>query len=289
MAARARRFGWVAWLAVTGLGLVLACLPDLPGATLCPPSATSESCVGAAVGPGGALGNGPGGNGPPSLGGAGPGGGPVGAGQVGGVAGACLSSAVLGCVSRQRGGCSCDRARECPSDTRACWPSGDCPPQVRNTVADARCFGAPYENVSPGLGPAECQCGCAGCAAVCDSIGPVLGAAASLASTDGGLASTPGSLAVSLAGLGLPANGRLGVYVRARGHGSLSFQFPPGATAVAPGPAQIDGDQGFVEVVALPSGLPASGASSPLPDELEVGALAPNGIEVDCVIPLVVP
>lgn len=131
----------------------------------------------------------------------------------------------MACLSGPRD-CTCT-AGECPEPREACFPPGDCPAEVRQHAADASCLRLEPVDFGGGL-PSEflCLCGCPGCAAVCDGKGPVMGVAA-----DGSTYASPAFL-VDLSHV-MPAQGRLGIYLRVRGLSNagvvLARQAPDGS------------------------------------------------------------
>lgn len=119
------------------------------------------------------------------------------------------------CLAGPRASCACG-ADECPATGSACYPEGDCPPEVIEAAGpDARCIRFAPEDFGFGIVPdaTQCMCGCARCASVCDGQGPVIGV----------LADQNPTYAAPAMNLGrhLPDEGRLGLYVRARGVSNL--------------------------------------------------------------------
>lgn len=170
---------WVACGAVAAF--VIGCLDDLPEAVECPPEAVypGENCVSA----------------------------------LGDVAPGCLDSGQVACLAGPRSSCTCI-ADECPASESACYPAGDCPAEVAEVGELAggapSCVHLAPGDIGSGL-PSEyqCLCGCGGCMAACDGKGPVLGV-----SNDGNVGFAP--ITIDLAGH-MPASGRIGVFVRERG------------------------------------------------------------------------
>lgn len=183
---RARRVQVVsaAVLAAVGGVSVVACLDDLPEPKVCPPAPVNEA-----------------GDYTPLFSVTTPG---------------CLSDrpdglALQSVLAGPRESCAC-ADDECPSSASACYPEGDCPPEVIAAAGpDAKCIRLDPEDFGFGQSDAsQCICGCARCASVCDGRGPVVGM---LATDMTPLTTWP---SVSLA-RHLPSRGKIGVYVRARG------------------------------------------------------------------------
>lgn len=164
--------------AVCALGLVVGgCLDDLPEALVCPPEPVypGDSCA-------------------PALTGAAPG---------------CFTPEQMACLSGPRTSCTCI-ADECPAPEEACYPEGDCPVEVRSAAEGAACVRLAPRDFGGGL-PSEsmCLCGCAGCMAVCDGKGPVLGV-----QNDGNVMFAPVGIDIASS---MPDAGSLGVFLRERG------------------------------------------------------------------------
>ncbi|MBI4701864.1 MAG: hypothetical protein HY744_12050 [Deltaproteobacteria bacterium] len=249
--------------------VVAGCFEDLPAPTECPPPArhVAQDCTAALEDP------------------------PAG----------CLSQERMSCLAGSRSTCTCV-VGECPQPEAACYPDGDCPARVVQGVgAAARCrrlrpdqFGAGYSSEQ------LCLCGCAGCAAVCDGTGPVMGVHATQ--------SHPApALLVDLSGR-MPDSGRLGIYLRLRGLASFVLVVVAGTTE--PGELathvrwyypvltplgtsfteHVIFDDDFVGVEAYSWSLPA--------DRPTVIGLMPQGkpdesalalFELDCILPFVLP
>lgn len=126
----------------------------------------------------------------------------------------CFSHEGVACLTGKRASCACV-ADECPAPAVACYPDGDCPAAVDVAVPGATCTVLDVQNIGAGIAEEfMCMCGCAGCAAVCDGRGPVVG----LFSPDG--SSAPG-LVIDL-GNEVPDQGKLGLYLRVRGAAFVS-------------------------------------------------------------------
>lgn len=172
-----RGAGLVASMAASA-ALAAGCLDDLPEPLVCPPEPAyaGESCA-------------------PLLE-------EVGLG--------CLLPEQMACLTGPRESCTCI-ADECPTPEQACYPEGDCPAEVKEAArGEAECLHLSPKEIGGGL-PSEfqCLCGCAGCLAVCDGRGPVLGVA-----NDGSFEVAPVVIDVAAR---MPEEGRLGVFMRARG------------------------------------------------------------------------
>lgn len=166
------------------LSVVPACLDDLPEAKVCPPKVVNEA-----------------GDYAPIF-------------QV--TAPGCLNDrpealSLESILAGPRESCACAED-ECPSNASACYPEGDCPPEVIAAAGErAKCIRLDPEDFGIGQPDAsQCVCGCARCASVCDGQGPVVGM---IATDTTPLTQWP---AISLA-RHLPPSGKIGVYVRARG------------------------------------------------------------------------
>lgn len=174
--AAARALAIVGAVAVLSVGT--GCLDDLPEPLACPPEPVypGDNCV-------------------PALNGAAPG---------------CFTPAQMACLSGPRESCTCI-ADECPAPEETCYPDGDCPAPVAGAAdGPATCLRLEPKDFGGGL-PSEvqCLCGCAGCMAVCDGKGPVLGAF-----NDGSGSVVPIGIEI---GAHMPNSGKLGVFMRERG------------------------------------------------------------------------
>jgi hypothetical protein len=251
----------------------LCCLDDLPPPTVCPPEAAHEAkdCL-TPLEPVYAV--------PPQ---------PFG----------CLTQDQQQCLTGRRSSCTC-QLDDCPSgEEAACYPEGNCPPAVIDEAgADAECIRLDPRDLGVGLpSEAQCLCGCFGCAAVCDGVGPVFGIW-----TDGTL--EYGFPQIDI-GPHMPSSGRLGVYVRLRGLANAALAvFTDDGVAPAPDLATyyyvlspidtefrelIFYDQTFFEVPAYEWETEAMKPT--------LLALIPGGttdapgltlVEIDCVVPFVV-
>ncbi len=168
----------LAALAISG-GLASACLSDLQEPTQCPPEpqVAAGDCMDAISNP------------------------PVG----------CFSPERMGCLTGGRSDCKCI-SDECPEPEHACFPPGDCPPEVSDKVSSkAACKRLEPADIGlPWVGSMnQCLCGCLGCAAVCDGRGPVMGV------RTGGKFFAP-AIVIDVADR-MPSSGRLGIYLRVRG------------------------------------------------------------------------
>jgi hypothetical protein len=110
------------------------------------------------------------------------------------------------------------------------------------------------------------------CASLCDGFGPIIGAGPA------------GALTINLPAL--PAQGpqgRVGILLRARGtadvHGTFSLE-PSSSPQMS---ARLASDEDFAEVLLAPEVSPGPG----VPRALNIFSTAP--IEVDCVVPYLVP
>jgi hypothetical protein len=111
--------------------------------------------------------------------------------------------------------CSC-LSGACPVTEEACFPPPDCPAAVRERHPDAACIRLEPSHIGLGLSSeAQCLCGCAGCAAVCDGRGPVLGVL-----DDGALDYVPPIFEI---GDQLPERGTFGIYLRVRGVANMGI------------------------------------------------------------------
>jgi hypothetical protein len=164
-----------------------ACLEDLPPATECPPGATHAAgdCTSVFMNP------------QPN----------------------CITSRpdavdVFSCFTGARDSCECG-ADECSSNADACYPSGDCPPEVVAAAGkNVKCIRLDPEDFDLAGDIPQCICGCASCASVCDGHGPVIGV------VDVGQADYTYP-AIDLR-KHMPSSGKIGFYVRARGVANVS-------------------------------------------------------------------
>jgi hypothetical protein len=122
---------------------------------------------------------------------------------------------IFECLAGPRTSCDCGM-NECDTSVNACYPTGDCPPEVRSAAGDnAECLRLGEDDFKfPGVPQIiQCICGCTACATVCDGKGPVVGL------LDVGDMSFA-ALSVRL-DEHMPERGKVGVYVRARGLSNL--------------------------------------------------------------------
>jgi hypothetical protein len=128
----------------------------------------------------------------------------------------------VACLAGKRKSCDC-QPDECPVAPDACYPPGDCPPEVVKEVgSEAKCMRlapADFSNFWPQI--YNCECGCIGCAAVCDGFGPVIGV------WDDGQANLHGLPIINIK-RHMPKSGRFGVYIRARGLSNAGIAVVPG-------------------------------------------------------------
>ncbi|MBS2015589.1 MAG: hypothetical protein JST00_22065 [Deltaproteobacteria bacterium] len=259
-----------------------ACLTTLPEATLCEgsrpiahpycaPALTAEPLPPASTSA-------------PPVGGPGePDGGAKNSGGPGGPAVACSVTSDT-CLRAQREGCGCTAAAECVRATSTCFPPPDCPESVRASVSSPQCLEADvtFSSVTvanPRRGEpisGACACGCASCAATCDGKGPVLG----------------GGEAMRIGVEALPNTGRIGFMARVRGVGIVTATLR-GTTGQPLGPPFVITGPGSSFADLLPRGSSGltyawtSDAGRPVAIELAVGANAQ--LEIDCVVPFLVP
>ncbi|MEJ7732254.1 MAG: hypothetical protein WKG00_23990 [Polyangiaceae bacterium] len=127
--------------------------------------------------------------------------------------------------------CAC-LSGTCPVPEDACFPPPDCPAAVRERHPEAQCIRLAPSEIGLGLSnETQCMCGCAGCAAVCDGRGPVIGVL-----DDGELNYLPPFLEV---GNQLPARGTFGIYLRVRGVANMGIGLLAG---------NIDAQQGIFDI-----------------------------------------
>jgi hypothetical protein len=120
----------------------------------------------------------------------------------------------VACLTGPRDTCRCTSS-DCPVRNTACYPDGDCPATVTERAASAVCKRLAPEDI--GLDqPSEtmCLCGCAGCAAVCDGVGPVMGIF-----TGSGVEKFPVLFDIKSK---MPDRGTFGMYLRVRGLANVS-------------------------------------------------------------------
>lgn len=181
------------------------------------------------------------------------------------------SLATSACLVAERGGCTCEAAGECLRTAEDCHPPPDCPPEIRDAVPGARCLGT---RASFGPSPNACTCGCASCASACDGRGPIFGARQ--------------TLRVTLEDM--PSTGKLGVYVRARGIGAFGTIIV-GATPTPIAPIPAGGAAGnfrdlFPAGVSTPAHAWSAGQA---PRAVDLAVQDPAELEIDCVVPFLVP
>ena len=206
----------------------------------------------------------------------------------------------LGCYRGKRD-CACGSG-ECKVDADACYPPGDCPTAVRERFPSAECVRLSADDVGPELDEAEqCLCGCEDCITVCDGKGPVWSQVEIEKQFGEGVVDPKGFLWLSISRL-MPASGRLGVYVRARGR---SFEFgevqASDSYLLAFPQEQLGGDPRLIEL--LPRDMSDRFEELVLPERSEyawtsnddrpgsivIGAAvnATTIVEIDCIVPFV--
>ena len=205
------------------------------------------------------------------------------------------------CLTGPRATCRCT-SKDCPPKAGACNPDGDCPKAVRDEAPEASCKRLLPEAVGADL-PTDsmCMCMCAGCAAVCDGVGPVIGV-----STEKDVQPAP---VLFEFGDRMPASGRLGLYMRIRGLANTRVVLFKGPTAkldelqVIPDPSYVTlnelGNE-FVEQILFSDEFlgvhaytwktaadkPTAAAVFPTIDQDGPGLAL---FELDCLVPFVVP
>jgi hypothetical protein len=209
------------------------------------------------------------------------------------------------------GGCAC-AADECldADDSDACFPDDDCPPQVTELYPNATCKQLSADDIGPQLTETDqCLCGCERCMQVCDGRGPVWNQLEFIGPM--GNPTDPKGVLLFDVRRHMPAKGTLGLYIRARGlasdvrtpeqKGANAPLSPPYVAIVAAEggdavgwdtlPAEID--ERFEELV-----LPRSVAEPYTwdSDDQRPGLLyfipgmnTATTIEIDCIIPFIIP
>ena len=219
----------------------------------------------------------------------------------------CFPESEMQCLTGERQSCGC-QPDECPSSEASCYPPGDCPAAVQQRHAAASCLTLEPEDLRPLLPrSSRCVCGCEECLARCDGFGPVFGVR-----TDGTL--DLGDFLVPMAQVGaeLPEAGRLGVYLRMRGLGSVLVmplrgdpEIPSSLTALHhPNGDQVvylvvnQGGKEFVEYVLFDQSFVdldayswTEQAAKPELIALSVDDTPPRSalFEIDCLVPFFLP
>jgi hypothetical protein len=207
----------------------------------------------------------------------------------------CISPNVSSCLTGPRPSCEC-HSSECPDDPAACYPPGDCPPEVVRSVGAGRkitCIRVAEVDLKSMLAPLgnDCVCGCSACASVCDGVGPVIAFVSPQANPP-----MPGPPALFVDNLAayVPSSGQIGLYVRARGMpGSLALgvALPDGGGLGTP----INGGSGDFSDTVLwdaqksPTWTNSAGAPNSIAvvvNELPMPTFAV--LEIDCIVPFVV-
>jgi hypothetical protein len=218
----------------------------------------------------------------------------------------CLPPKQHACYAGPRTSCACQEG-ECGTGP-ACFPQGNCPPDVGSAAGDAaRCLSL-GEADAGGFGLVNegyfCTCGCIDCIRACDGKGPTFGAARG---DDGVLTGDDIIFPFLRVDTRVPERGQLGVYLRIRSSDTLVLWVfggdPDGATTeltilrTALVPESSDG--AFSTIVAYEELLDIEGRAAPLTWESETGRpslitiIPPSAggailFEVDCVVPFVV-
>ena len=208
------------------------------------------------------------------------------------------------CLAGHRETCDCTPG-ECPADDAACYPPGDCPPEVREVAGpDAKCIRLQPDDFGYGGVPqfSQCLCGCFACASVCDGVGPVFGVR-DPGIVDGNLTYNPPIIDIERY---MPVTGTLGYYVRARGisnanlitiYGDVHAEEPTFSGYVMTTPLDDFGEQVFYKGGFVGTGDPYSWtdeSQKPKILELVLGGGTVDDpqlalYEIDCIIPFVVP
>ena len=191
------------------------------------------------------------------------------------------------CLTGPRQSCACT-GNECPADRSACYPASDCPAAVVAIAGkEARCIRLAPEDLA--LGGPNCVCGCASCASVCDGVGPVIVARVPQNAGEQAV----GVLLVQTLSHYLPDQGRLGVYIRARGITSQAVEVGGGKIAMPfARPLQMASANAgtFGEQVLFEKGWPDWTTRAEAPTTLAIVTQpGPTLTEIDCVIPFFVP
>jgi hypothetical protein len=207
---------------------------------------------------------------------------------------------------RGPGGCACNTDEEgcrTADDSEACFPSGDCPPRVRDQYPNARCVTLSSDDIGPGVQePEQCLCGCEFCMSVCDGRGPIWSQLEYWTQATG-YADPKGTLTFDVR-RHVSTKGRLGVYIRARGTavGAMEGIGPPIVGVVPADQPLEDGallgalpsflDNGFQEVV-VPSAQAdlyawENGDAKPGILLMLGGINTLTLMEIDCIVPFVV-
>ncbi len=210
----------------------------------------------------------------------------------------CLPASDLECLTGPRSTLECQGTSECPVPAEACYVGNQCPKAVTAAYGDsARCFHLPTNNFGGGEKSSYmCLAGCAGCAAVCDGTGPVLGG--SFLETDAGGNFTLFGIEFNSR---LPDTGKVGVYLRLRGEAALGVFFFHGELHQPPTHIQLWWDVLFnhpgsdFEQRLFPDPYTDAGRQpyewSKEADKPEFMVLAAVSalIQIDCVVPFVIP
>jgi hypothetical protein len=148
-------------------------------------------------------------------------------------------------------------------------------------VTGARCPKISTTDVNTGGSP--CNCGCVACLATCDGYGPVVGV---VIPGDGG---PVGAVVVSVTGL--PSTGRLGMYARARGLGTVGFNIVGTSVSTVEQLNQLgspSADPTFTELRIAPQ-VDLAGRDGKAQIAVAVFTNQPEVVEIDCIVPVVVP
>jgi hypothetical protein len=141
----------------------------------------------------------------------------------------CFGPAEVACLAGNITTCNC-QSDACPTPDDACYPDGDCPELVKDEAsktADCRRLDKARFGLQSVPNQAVCLCGCAGCASVCDGVGPVMGINAVVPLNTG-----PIGLVVDVADK-MPDSGTLGAYLRLRGTAAVVVAVATGSSDVA--------------------------------------------------------
>jgi hypothetical protein len=187
-----------------------------------------------------------------------------------------------GCVPQNDpsvGPCCACSADACPASASACFPDGDCPHAVTDrTHVASTCLRLAPEGFS------GCACGCPRCMSICDGAGPTI---ATRVPNGSSLPVVPVQLPQPMA-----SSGRLGVYVRVRGHGGLVLDVAGGVFGGKGdfmGGVASTSDTEFNDAVVWEPTWPAWRSAAEAPTALVFGAAPGETIlEIDCVVPFVV-
>jgi hypothetical protein len=187
---------------------------------------------------------------------------------------------VHACLLGPRTSCAC--ANDCPPEPVTCYADGACPASVEHAVPGARCVPL-SSDVFTAPAP-QCDCGCVGCARLCDGRG-----FSTVMKIPSGSGDPPAPLLVNLS---LQTSGTLGIYVRLRGVAHLTLAAArgsmPNATPIAQRALVAENAAHFEDHVFGDLATWTEAIAAPTLLAI-IGQPGETAAEIDCIVPFLQP